>query len=88
MSNNIFAEFLENCKVPSIGSDEWIQCIAESERDIARKLVDHSLPVNMVQVSGNWKVVFDGTEFTAGVFTDHSVAESFANNWNAKLIVR
>ena len=84
MPNHIFTEFLENSRIPAIGSEEWIRCITENERDIARKLVDHSLPVNIVQVAGSWKVVFEGTEFTAGVFTDPAAAENFACNWNSK----
>ena len=74
--------FLENKKVPQIGTDEWFQCIPASDRDTARKLVGDSVAVCVAPIPGGWKVVFEDTEFAAGAFSDPQMAEEFAINWN------
>jgi hypothetical protein len=79
---NWFDNFMEKARIPAIGTPEWLQCIPVNEREVARMLVSESVRVGVVPMSGIWKIVFDETEFAAGVFSDQAAADEFATNWN------
>lgn len=80
--------FLETAKTPLIGTQEWLQCIPENELAAARKLVEGSVPVCVLPISGNWKVVFENIEFVAGSFSDRQSADEYALIWNQKAVAR
>ncbi len=76
--------FLETAKTPLIGTAEWLQCVPENEQETAKRLVSAAVPVCVLPVSGNWKAVFEGTEFAAGSFADRQSADDYASAWNMK----
>lgn len=79
-------KFEEQMKTPAIGTAEWFVCIDPLQREAARQLVDSRTPVVLRrQADSNpstFLIMFDDTEFIAGVFDDKVAAGDFAAAWN------
>ena len=75
--------FEETLKTPAIATPDWFNCIPAPQRDEAHRLVATGAPVCVKPAkSGGSIVLFDDTEFVAGVFQEASLAEQFAAAWN------
>jgi hypothetical protein len=75
--------FEETLKTPAIATPSWFECIPQAQRDEAHRLVAMGAPVCVKPAKrGGSVVLFDDTEFVAGVFQEASVAEKFASAWN------
>ena len=78
--------FEETMKTPAIGTPSWFGCIPPFQRDEAQRLVAMGASVCvMPAIGGGSTVLFDDTEFVAGVFQESVVAEQFAAAWNQRL---
>lgn len=77
--------FEESMKSPAIATPGWFECVPPDQREEAQRLVVKGLSVCVRPAScGCSMVVFDETEFVAGVFQEASVAEQFAAAWNQR----
>jgi hypothetical protein len=77
--------FEETMKTPAIASPAWFGCIPQNQRDEAHRLVAMGAPVCVKPaVGGGSTVLFDDTEFVAGVFQESVAAEQFAAQWNQR----
>jgi hypothetical protein len=75
--------FEETMKAPAIATPGWFECIPAPQRDEAHRLVAMGAPVCVkLAVGGGSTVLFDDTEFVAGVFSESVAAEQFAFAWN------
>ncbi|MEI6703025.1 MAG: hypothetical protein WCL71_05745 [Deltaproteobacteria bacterium] len=78
-------QFEETMKTPAIATLGWFECIPQAQRDEAHRLVAIGIPVCvMPAIGGGSTVLFDNTEFVAGVFQEAAVAEPFATAWNQR----
>ena len=72
-------------KTPAIATPAWFDCIPPQQRDEAHRLVAMGAPVCVKpSIGGGSTVLFDDTEFVAGVFQEAAVAEQFAAHWNQR----
>ena len=77
--------FEETLKTPAIATPDWFACIPAAQRTEAHRLVATGASVCVrPAVGGGTTVLFDGTEFVAGVFHEAAVAEQFAAAWNQR----
>ena len=77
--------FEETMKTPAIATSGWFECIPAAQRNEAHRLVSKGASVSvMPAVGGGSTVLFDDTEFVAGVFQEAAVAEQFAAAWNQR----
>jgi len=77
--------FEETMKTPAIATPGWFECIPPAQRDEAHRLVTMGASVCvMPAIGGGSTVLFDDTEFVAGVFQEATVAEQFAATWNQR----
>jgi hypothetical protein len=77
--------FEETMKTPAIATPGWFECIPLGQREEAHRLVAMGAPVCVKPyVGGGCSVLFDDTEFVAGVFQEAAVAEQFAAAWNQR----
>jgi len=77
--------FEERLKAPAIATPDWFECIPAQQRGEAHRLVAIGAPVYVRPAkSGGCIVLFDDTEFIAGVFSESVAAEQFASAWNHK----
>ena len=77
--------FEETMKTPAIATPNWFECIPSAQRDEAHRLVAMGASVCvMPAIGGGSTVLFDDTEFVAGVFQEATVAEQFAAAWNQR----
>jgi 2-phospho-L-lactate guanylyltransferase (CobY/MobA/RfbA family) len=75
--------FEETLKTPAIATPDWFECIPATQREEARRLVETGVHVCVVPSTGGTSaVLFDETEFVAGVFHESAAAEQFAATWN------
>ncbi|MEI6703960.1 MAG: hypothetical protein WCL71_10580 [Deltaproteobacteria bacterium] len=76
--------FEETLKTPAIATPDWFKCIPQAQRDEAHRLVATGAPVCVKPSKGGGciTVLFDDTEFVAGVFQEAVAAEQFAAAWN------
>ena len=75
--------FEETMKTPAIATPAWYECIPAVQREEAYRLVGIGAPVCVkLTIGGGSTVLFDDTEFVAGVFQEAVVAEQFAAVWN------
>ena len=82
---NWIDRFEETLKTPAIATHAWFECIPPIQRDEAHRLVAIGAPVCVKPIAGGGTtVLFDDTEFVAGVFQEAAVAERFAAAWNKK----
>ena len=74
----------ETLKTPAIATPSWFECIPVAQRDEAHRLVATGAPVCVKPAvgGGSITVLFDDTEFVAGVFQEATLAEQFAAAWN------
>ncbi len=77
--------FEETMKTPAIATTGWFECIPTEQREEAHRLVAMGAHVCVKPASGGGcTVLFDDTEFVAGVFQEKAVAEHFAAAWNQR----
>ena len=77
--------FEETMKTPAIATSDWFACIPTTHRTEAHRLVAMGTTVCVrPAVGGATTVLFDGTDFVAGVFHEAAVAEQFAAAWNLR----
>ncbi|MBV5340022.1 MAG: hypothetical protein J0665_10780 [Deltaproteobacteria bacterium] len=77
--------FEETMKAPAIATPNWFECIPFAQRDEAHRLVAMGASVCvMPAIGGGSTVLFDDTDFVAGVFQEATVAERFAAAWNRR----
>ena len=77
--------FEETMKTPAIATPGWYECIPPAQREEAHRLIAMGASVCvMPHVGGGSTVLFDDTEFVAGVFQESVVAEQFAAAWNQR----
>ena len=77
--------FEETMKTPARATPGWYECIPPVQRDEAHRLVAKGVSVSvMPAIGGGTTVLFDDTEFIAGVFQEAAVAEQFAAAWNQR----
>lgn len=74
--------FEETMKTPAIATRGWFECIPPAHCEETHRLVAMGGSVCvMPAISGGSTVLFDDTEFVAGVFQEAAVAEHFAAAW-------
>lgn len=77
--------FEETLKTPAIATQGWFGCIPLEQHDEAHRLVTLGAAVCVIPaIGGGSKVIFDETEFVAGVFQEAAAAERFAAAWNRR----
>ena len=77
--------FEETMKTPAIATPGLFDCIPLAQREEAHRLVATGAPVCvMPAIAGDITVLFDDTEFVAGVFQEAAAAEQFAAAWNQR----
>lgn len=75
--------FEETMKTPAIATPGWFECIPTEQSEEAHRLVAMGASVCVKPTkSGGSTVLFDDTEFVAGVFQEVEFAEQFAAAWN------
>jgi hypothetical protein len=76
--------FEETLKTPAIATPDWFKCIPVAQREEAHRLVTTgaTVCVKPATCGGSITVLFDDTEFVAGVFQEAVAAEQFAAAWN------
>ena len=78
-------QFEETMKTPAIATPGWFECIPPAQRDEAHRLVAIGVSVCVTPaIGGGSTVLFDDTEFVAGVFQETAAAEQFSAAWNQR----
>jgi len=83
---NWIDRYEDTLKTPAIATPDWFECIPQAQRDEAHRLVATGTHVCVKPEKGGASitVLFDDTEFVAGVFQEAAVAEQFAAAWNQR----